>query len=383
MKAHLKERILESETFRFWLKKAVHTTGSNYQFGLIKFLEWCDTTSDQINDEWKKIRYDYKIREQFIDKWTELIEQFYYSQLMDFAPMSRRSYVTPVISFFKAFKIPVDVDIRDRMYVKYPNRDIIKSEIKRILEHSSIREKTFYLMMLESGQRPNTLVQLRYKHIKEDFENNLVPMKIEIPVELLKDRVGNRFTFIGQNGFDSLKEYLSLRKELNNDDLIFQPLKPMKEGNTYICPETFTSIFSRTVLKLGITELRKGKPKKVRLYNLRKYFRNNIRVQDTAYRKFWMGRAFGTDEFYITRNVEEHRRMYEQAYPNLRIYDEQINPKLEDLEKKLENQAKEILRLKELLQSTEIEHVLRYMDKITEGNAEYGEGEKHGKNKRH
>ena len=206
--------------------------------------------------------------------------------------------------------------------------------------------------MLEGGQRPNTLVQLRYKHIKEDFENNLVPMKIEIPVELLKDRVGNRFTFIGQNGFDSLKEYLSLRKELNNDDLIFQPLKPMKEGNTYICPETFTSIFSRTVLKLGITELRKGKPKRVRLYCLRKYFRNNIRVQDTAYRKFWMGRSFGTDEHYFTRDVEVHREMYKNAYPNIMI-GEQVNPKLEDLEKKIEKLERENEEIKTLREEVE------------------------------
>jgi hypothetical protein len=39
-------------------------------------------------------------------------------------------------------------------------------------------------MMAESGLRPRTLVQLRYKHIKADFEAGRVPMKIEVPAML-------------------------------------------------------------------------------------------------------------------------------------------------------------------------------------------------------
>jgi len=384
MKTNLAKQITESESYRFWLKKAVHTTNSNYDYGLIKFLEWYKVNPDQIVAEWKKIRYDYRLREQFVDKWTELMEKFYYRQLMDYAPLSRRSIITPVISFFKCHKIPVDVDIRDRMYVKYSNKDITKEEIRKILKHSSVRERTFYFFMIEAGLRPNTIVQLKYRHVREDYEANKTPMKIEIPVELLKDRVGDRFSFLGADGVNSLREYLGLRKDLNDDDLIFQPLKPMK--HEYIVPETFSSIFSRTVLKLGIAELRGGKPKKVRLYSLRKYFRNNIRVGDTAYREFWMGHTFGTDEHYISRDVEEHREMYRKAYPTLRIYDKP-NPKLEDLERKYEELKREneqlrannkdlkklreeIEELKELNKLLEERDFIKMLKKFREGEVE-------------
>jgi hypothetical protein len=84
-----------------------------------------------------------------------------------------------------------------------------------------------------------------------------------------------------------------------------------------------------------------------------------------------MGRSFGTDEHYLTRSIEEHRKMYEKAYPNLRIFE--TNPKLEELEKKYEEQAKEILKLKEnnielktLLEKTEEEHAISYLEKFTE-----------------
>jgi hypothetical protein len=78
------------------------------------------------------------------------------------------------------------------LYVIYHNRDITKEEIKQILENSDVRNRAIFLMLYESGTRPITLVNLKWKHIKSDFGN--VPMKIDLTSDILKCRVTQRFT---------------------------------------------------------------------------------------------------------------------------------------------------------------------------------------------
>jgi len=332
------------ETVNVWLSTTTNSTTTRVKYSgrFGKFLDHTGINPDELVQEWKQVKYKYPKNEMFMDKYTDIVQN-YYAMLCgknNLAPITPNSSVTPIMSFFNFHRIHIKIRKQKNVYIKYHNRDLKKDEIKRILEHSSIREKAFYLIMAESGLRPRTIVQLKYKHIKEDFESDRIPMKIDVPAEIVKDRVGNRFTFIGQDGHNALKEYLSIRDRLGYDDYLF-----VKERNTgtesHPSPETFANTFSKTVLKLQLTQrTEKGKPKPLRLYCLRKYFRNNIRVQDTAFRKFWMGRSFGTDEYYITRDVERHREEYEKAYPNLRISDKP-NPKLEDLEKKVEELKRE------------------------------------------
>jgi len=69
-------------------------------------------------------------------------------------------------------------------------------------------------------------------------------------------------------------------------------------------------------------------------------FRNNIKVSDPAYRKFWMGRSFGTDEHYLTRDPEEHRQECAQAYNNLRILREEKSEALSQLQQRYDEMFK-------------------------------------------
>jgi len=205
--------------------------------------------------------------------------------------------------------------------------------------------------MAESGQRPNTLVQLRYRHIKEDFEARRRPMKIDLPSQILKDRVANRFTFIGEDGFNSLREYLSTRMPLDDNEVIFQPEKPYAKTE-YLSPDTFSNKFSRVALKLKLTKIEeKGKPKPLRLYCLRKYFRNRIQVSDTSFREFWMAHSLGTDEHYITRDPEKHREEYRKAYQNLRIFTSDVPETIEELRAFYEGKLEMLKPLIEFVES--------------------------------
>lgn len=359
-------------------------TERKYTYDFSRFLNHTNINPDAIVQKWKKIKWKYPKNQQFVEKYTDIVQN-YYAMLCNkkgSAPASANTRITAVLSFFQFHRIPdkhgLDIRKQKNVYVKYHNKDIQREQIRRILEHSNIREKAFYLIMLECGLRPNTICQLKYKHIKEDYEKGIIPMKIDVPAEIVKDRVGNRFTFIGEDGYNALKEYLSTRDTLKDDDYLFVERKDIAT-RPYLSPETFGNFFSRAVMKLGLVENHKfGKPKPLRLYCLRKYFRNNIKAEDTAYREFWMGHKWGTDEHYLTRDVEKHREVYAEAYPSIRIY-EQTPIEVETLRKKLETTEEELKVLRKqvkYLSSPEYidkrfkELMKEFMEKVKKENPE-------------
>jgi integrase len=306
----------------FVFRTSSPTTRKGYISRFGYFLKITKIDPDKLVEEWKNVRYDPIEKQKFIDRVAEIVEEFYtyIMKRKTLTELTKKHMYMVVKSFLKFHKIPLEIDEPVlKPTVTYHNRDIVKQEVRRILEASSLRERLFFLMMAESGMRPDTLTKLQYRHIKEEFEAEKVPMKIELPSQLLKDRVGDRFTFIGEDAFNLLKTYLSTMK-LKDDDYLFQPEK--KTGkNEPIPPTSFSNYFRKIAVKLGITEARvKGRPYPIRLYCLRKYFRNNCKA-DTSFREFWMGHTLDVDEHYFTRDVETHRREYAKAYDSLRVYE--------------------------------------------------------------
>jgi len=337
--------LLDNPAINLWLKKACSSEESkrSYLQTINRFFKATNLDPTEILEKWNKIRYNFKEREKFLNEIAKIVEEYYWTNLDGQTPMSKRTILTTILSFFKHNKIPLEVDCKERIYVKYHNRAISKEEIRRILEQASLRDRCFFLIMVESGLRPDTIVKLRYKNIKEDFEAGKIPMKIVLDPEILKDRVGIRFTFIGEDGYKTLKEYLAPRMPLKDDDVIFKGVHTRQQKGEYLSPNLFAVQFAKIVKKLNLCEQR-GKRRPLTLYSLRKYFRNQIKVSDPAYREFWMGHSLGTDAHYFYRwlddpnIVEQHRQEYAKAYPSIRIYEPTETSKAKELEIKL-NQA--------------------------------------------
>ena len=314
--------IKEYNTVDIWIRKVCGSkeTERNYLLRIEKFCKHYKINPDELIKKWKAVRHDWTERQKFIDEWSEKVEDYY--ALSDSTPLSKLTEISPIKSFFRSHRIPIEVRTQKHPHVTYHNRDIKKAELRKILNHACLRDRTFFLMMAESGLRPSTLVQLKYRDIREYYENNEVPMKINLRPEIVKDAVADRFTFIGEDGFNSLKEYLSTR-EISDDNYIFSK-KSHRYNTEYLCPETFSCSFARIVqkIKLRDIETKKGKPRRIRLYCLRKYFRKHMKCPDTNYREFWMCHAFGSDEYYISRDEEEHRQQYSEGYKHLRVYED-------------------------------------------------------------
>jgi integrase len=346
LRLKLTQKLKETDTssVTFWLRKAAQSprTERVYRYYLQDYARKTGLDPEATVSEWQSVRYDYAQRERFLDKHSDLIERFAVGELSKLTPLSRATELAGILSFYQHNKIPVEPDIQERVYVVNHNRAIQKEEIRRILAHATLRDKCFFLTMLESGLRPQTLVMVRYKHIKTDFEANRVPMLIELDPTMLKDNVSRRFTFIGHDAFETLKEYLAPRVKLGvpDDEVIFTPVHKGNQKGAYLSPSLFSTVFGEIVKKLGLSEKKEGRfRRELNLYTLRKYFRNNIKVSDSAFREFWMGHTLGVDRNYFEasledpKTVEKHRQEYAAGYPFLQVGAENPSGILKEMEK--------------------------------------------------
>jgi integrase/uncharacterized coiled-coil protein SlyX len=345
-----------------WLNKKCESsqTREGYTFAWKKFDDFCKGmgyNSRDVVTNWRSIKSATRNRDQKIERFKDELKdviESYRSHLktIKITPLSLKWYLSALQSFLRSSDIPVTIELPKRAFVQYHNRDITKEEIRSIVEHvHSIRDKCFFVMMAESGMRPDTLCKLQYKHIKHDYQTNTVPMKVDLPSEILKYKVSDRFTFVGEDCVRILREYLKPLLPLSDEDYIFRPRRKGRgemnlEGQA--TPTAFSTAFNRAVQKLKLSaSIGRGKPKALRLYNLRKYFRNNLRSVDSGFINFWMGHTDNADMHYISMNIEEHRRRYTEGYQSLRIFEPSESGQMKTLEKKLTDANKTIEELQQ------------------------------------
>jgi len=296
-----------------------------------------------IVEGWRKVkRADINEREDFLDVWSDLVRAYNTRIKKRYAPLSVKNLLSTVKSFFSYWQIPIRVKLPKRACVIYHNKDLTKEVVRQILTFATARDRVMWLLMAESGMRADTNVNMKYWQIREDFEAERIPMKIMLPSSSLKDHVGDRFTFIGEDGFRELKQYLEGRR-LQDQDYVFASEKPGRVKGPQFSVASLSVKFSRVVIKLNLAKpTKKHQPKPIRMHSLRKYFRNNMK-SDSAYIKFWGGWSLGTDAHYISREAEKHREEYRKGYPYLRIYDIEPMISREAIEKIVEARVEERL----------------------------------------
>lgn len=317
-----------------WLSARAESpkTRELYLFLLENFADFCRKRGKdplRLVDDYRAVKYQGEAqRERFLEEWQDLLRAFNTWLKPKFAPLTMKNHLVAVRSFLGFWKIPLDVDLPKHPCVIWHNRDLKKEEIKQILTFASARDRVIWLVMAESGMRADNAVNLKYWQIREDFELKKVPMRILLPSSVLKDHVGDRWTFIGEDSFGELSDYLQRRLPLGNDDYIFASEKQGRVVGEQFSPASISTKFNRIVQKLGIDKSlgKAGKPKQIRLHGLRKFFRNNMRAEK-GFLDFWMGHSLGVDAHYISRDFEEHRQRYSEGYKYLKI----LSPSIESL----------------------------------------------------
>lgn len=350
-----------------WLSARCESPSSRHSYLdhwsiFVKFCQGRGKDPNNLVDDFRAVRLQgEQTREIFLEEWQDLIRAFTtYLKKNEYASMSVAVRLAIVRSFVKYWKIPLEVDLPKHTFVTFHNRDITKIEINKVVSNATLRDRAVLLMLIESGMRVGSLASLKYWQIKEDYEQSRVPMQIRLPSQVLKDKVGDRWTFVGQDGFKTCQEYLQTRPPLKDDDYVFQQERSSKKGDTAerAFSSSISTKFNRAVQKLGIDKSAgKRKPKQIRLHGLRKYFFNNMRA-DSDFKRFWMGHSLGVQGHYISRDVEDHRKRYAEGYKFLRVF-ETVETAI-DLHEQIRQRDEQLKQLNERMQK--LEPLLRMME---------------------
>jgi integrase len=335
---------MKVDLIELWLT-TVGATGSNskhtkdgYKLDFERYLAFFNITPEEILEEYNQNdiiqgNQIIRIKEQVIQRHTQAIKLFKAKLINEgYLPGSWQKAVYAIRSFYKHNNLPLGNIEMGRQRVILHNRDITKGEIEEIIRVAQPREKAFYSLLVQSGLRPQTLCLLKIGEIDGLIsENTKIPALIKVSEEQTKGQYGSYWTFAGKESIDYLKEYLKRRNQpLNPDEYLFTHDKENNPINT----DLISHIFRRSVEKLkkeGVMDFKnketaKANRNEIRLYNLRKYFRNNA-GSGGDFVNFWMGHVaqLGVDGHYFSKeenkeNIEKHRQKYaDTALKNLRI----------------------------------------------------------------
>ena len=360
-------------------------TSGWYKRKLMIFSDFINKTPQQIVDDYESMR-DRDFRRKYAQYVRALISKLLRE---GYASGSIRNQVTAIKSFFKYNDLPLGHIPMAKPKVAFHNRDITKLEIVNLLQVSKPREKAFFCMMAQTGLRPITLCNLKLKHIEPDFSEGVIPCKVDVPEEIAKGEYHSYFTFMGKESIKHLEAYLVTRPNVGLEDYLFTAYGTDNKAN----PKSFSNLFARSIEALkekgimNFEQKKEGRPRTVRLYNLRKFFRKYANQAGFEFVQFWMGHIVkaGVDDHYRPKDVEFHRELYaEKAMPHLRIEMptpteteqtiEELREQLKERDERIQKQEKRLQSLEESQRDTlehtdEIKHFMEEMKYYKKGGA--------------
>ncbi|MCG7849363.1 MAG: site-specific integrase [ANME-2 cluster archaeon] len=182
-------------------------------------------------------------------------------------------YMSAVRSFYASLQIEYP---KPRKYQKIPILEenkylgIDKSEIKRILSYTNVRDKAITLFIISSGTAINELINIT----KDDFYNGLNRETGICTFHLRRKKTGGDYhTYCTPEASAAIQEYLNTR----NDDLPWLFVGQVNKTREIIKMSSngVGNIFRRLSVKTGHAG-KFGYFNKIRAHNFRKYFKTTL-----------------------------------------------------------------------------------------------------------
>ncbi len=139
--------------------------------------------------------------EQFL-VWSKIVESVEVQDLIDKTSMELK----PAIQF--CYRVALRSFLRHNGYNSLPKVDLQyvpqawhrgykRPEIQRLLSYLRQKiHKLFVVMAAESGLRSHVLMELRYRHIKEDFESGTIPIAVRLEPRFHVGKKAAGYTFL-------------------------------------------------------------------------------------------------------------------------------------------------------------------------------------------
>jgi site-specific recombinase XerD len=253
----------------------------------------------------------------------------YIAQLQDdgLSPSRVNNCAKYVRTFYRTNGIKIELSEPLSRRVIYKDRAPKPEELAKLLEIADLREKTIISMLALGAFREETLSKLQYRHVREDIENNRIPIHVHVEAEITKGKYHDYDTFLGAEAAIYLKLYLEQRRkgtiklepETFNDD---SPL--IRDANRKEVKSIGTKQIGKLVhylyVKAGLVKQPKGRMYDLRVHSLRKYFKTQLLALGLQpdYVDYMMGHTIDTYHDIQSIGVDKLRNVYAAAGLSIR-----------------------------------------------------------------
>ena len=157
-------------------------------------------------------------------------------------------------------------------------------------------------MAAESGLRSHIVMELRYRHVMEDLENETVPVAVRLDPRFHVGKKAAGYTFLGEDSVKALKDCIA--------EKVVDP-----RPDARLIPRSYYGVWAaihRASRKVGLD------PRVQTCHGFRKYFENALDDANIDHEKKMVleGHFAGTRaRHYTDRDIEQLRKVYRKSYP--------------------------------------------------------------------
>jgi hypothetical protein len=194
-----------------------HCSGStrtccNYTVNIIRYATWLGYSPDLIIQDIKPIG---NIPDpQRVQNHSGYLND-YLAQLQDdgLTPSAVNNCIKAVKTFYRTNAIKIELSEPLSRRVTYKDRAPKPEELAHLLDIANLRDKVIITCLALGAFREDTLSKLQYRHVKEDIENNRIPIHVHVEADITKGKYHDYDTFLGAEAATYLKLYLEKREK--------------------------------------------------------------------------------------------------------------------------------------------------------------------------
>lgn len=300
---------------RFLDTKSNSNTRMNYRSSLKKFRVFYDGSletfvnrveSCRAENRGKPVIERKRLAEDTVRDFIKWLEEKGYS------PNSIRSCLTALQNFLKYYQLPISFDFIDRPKSRtLPENRKHQWKLEEVMEFVNsaeyIRDRAIMLCLFQSGLSIGDLVKLDYGDIRRDFEEDRVPLL----VDLNRKKTGvDHKTFFGRDAVKYLRTYLASRLPLDDDDPLFTKLG----SDERVTDSAIQMMMKRNAEKVNFLDHKdvENGLNPARPHSLRAAFNSRlVGKMDRDLREFLMGHEIGEEKrSYLLMTDKELRELY-------------------------------------------------------------------------
>lgn len=236
-------------------------------------------------------------------------------------PGTVNSCIKAAKTFYRTNGVKIELSEPLSRRVTYKDRAPKPEELMKLMEISSLREKVMVSCLALGAFREETLSKLQYRHVKEDLENNRVPIHVHIEADITKGKYHDYDTFLGAEAAAYLKLYIEQRRQGSADGR--NPPEIITDESPLIRDETShkpRGIGSKQIRKMvhylyieaDLIKQRNGRMYDLRVHSLRKFFKTQLLALGVQpdYVDYMMGHTIDTYHDIQSLGIDKLRNVY-------------------------------------------------------------------------